>query len=173
MRCPSCGEENIEGMEQCEHCRADLTQLFAASGPSPLEARLAADSVAAVKLRKPIVVGPETRVSEAVDRLCAQRFGCALVMNGDKLIGIFTERDLLTKVMTAGASARQRPVRDFMTPDPQTVTLQDPLASAMKHMVVGEYRHLPVIDDGKVAGVLSVRDLLGYLFEVSVTGAPA
>jgi CBS domain-containing protein len=168
MNCPACEAENIEGVELCERCGNDLSSLFHATGGSLLEQRLAGETVGAIKLLPPIKVTPDMTVSAVAAVLTQNRFGCALVAEGDRLLGIFTERDLLTKVMLQGAEARRRPVREFMTAGPQTIGIDDPIATALKQMLVGEYRHLPVVDGARLVGVLSVRDLMAYLYEESL-----
>jgi CBS domain-containing protein len=90
--------------------------------------------------------------------------GCVLVSEGGELFGIFSERDVLMRVADRPDELADKPVRDFMTPAPETLTHDAPIAFAVNRMAVGDYRHVPVIEaDGKRAGVVSVRDVIAYL----------
>jgi CBS domain-containing protein len=79
------------------------------------------------------------------------------------LVGIFSERDLLTKLPDGATPYRDLRVDQFMTPGPETVTADDTLAFALHKMDVGGYRHLPVVRNGKPEGVISVRDMLRHI----------
>ena len=90
--------------------------------------------------------------------------GTVLVVDADgKLAGIFSERDLLLRVPDEAAKSGTQPLSEFMTPNPETVRLDDPLALALQKMDVGGYRHLPVVTDGTPVGVISVRDLMRHI----------
>jgi len=80
-----------------------------------------------------------------------------------KLVGIFSERDLLLKVAGDNPPVLDRPVREVMTANPETVTPDDSLAFVLHKMDVGGYRHVPVVDQGQPLGVVSVRDMLHHL----------
>jgi CBS domain-containing protein len=102
--------------------------------------------------------GPTATVVEAAATMCARSVGACLVMEGPRLVGIFTERDLL-RVFAAGDDVRERTVGDLMT---RNVTMAPPdadviwAADTMKRI---RARHLPVGEDGMVAGIISLRDL--------------
>jgi CBS domain-containing protein len=82
-----------------------------------------------------------------------------LICEGDKLEGIFTERDLLVRVVAAGLDPDQVKLGQVMTPDPDTIDGKEPVIEAIRRMDEFSYRHLPVVDGGKVLGVVSLRDL--------------
>lgn len=103
-------------------------------------------------------VAPATRVGEAVAIMAQHRIGSVLVLDGTHLVGIFTERDTVRALAETG-DAPGHPVTDWMTRDPQTVELDTPAEEALKTMLDGGFRHLPVIEDGEVAGIVSIRDL--------------
>jgi CBS domain-containing protein len=91
--------------------------------------------------------------------------GCLLVCNGDTLLGIFTERDLMRRVLAPGRPLTL-PVSACMTPNPVTVSPTAPISAAVWQMEEGGYRHLPVLDaTGKPVGVLSVKRIVHYLVE--------
>ena len=103
------------------------------------------------------------RVYEAIRVMGENNVGSVLVMEGDLMVGILTERDFLTKV--AGQPGfENRPVGEFMTTKPETVSPLDPLAFAMQKMDTGGYRHLPVVGENDCpVGVISVRDVLKHI----------
>jgi CBS domain-containing protein len=78
-------------------------------------------------------------------------------------MGVFSERDLLTKVAGLHEHYAELPVAQFMTSNPETVAADDPLAFALHKMDIGGYRHLPVAVDGRPTGMVSVRDMLRYI----------
>jgi CBS domain-containing protein len=145
---------------------------------------LRADRVNGLTLRAVCAVSPDDSVRDVLRCMADRRTGCALVIHaggnsgngngnasgsgasGGKLIGIFTERDFLNRIVAAGRSA-DAPVREVMTPDPVTVNEHDSVQHAVEVMERGGYRHLPVTgpDPGQPLGVLSVKDLVHYLVE--------
>jgi CBS domain-containing protein len=94
------------------------------------------------------------------------RMGCLLVEDGGKLIGIFTERDILTKLVGTGYDPGKVSVDGVMTRNPETLTPEDPIAFALQLMSVGGFRHVPLVDsEGRPVGILSVKDIVDYLAE--------
>lgn len=163
MICPTCGHDNVPGSEECGNCGQDLTQLDRPMAHSRVERSLMEDPVRALQPRRPVTVRPTATVREAVQTMLARDIGALLVVDdAGRLLGIFSERDLLTKVAGHDDYA-VRPVRDFMTANPETVTPEHTLAYALHKMDVGSYRHLPVIEEGLPVGVISVRDLLRHI----------
>jgi len=84
-------------------------------------------------------------------------------MDDEELVGIFTERDALFRINTDADELGDRPIANYMTPSPQTLEITDKIAFALHRMDVGGYRHIPVLTDGRVSGVISVRDILRYI----------
>jgi CBS domain-containing protein len=163
MICPNCGHDNLPGSEECARCLQDLTQLDLPVAQNRVERSLMEDPVSALRPREPVVVRATASVREAIQIMLARDIGSLLVVDeGGKLIGIFSERDLLTKVAGLGQSCASRSVREFMTPNPETVTSTDTLAFALHKMDGGGYRHMPVTSAGRPTGVISVRDLLRH-----------
>jgi CBS domain-containing protein len=109
-----------------------------------------------------VAVTPETRVGDAARRMVEQDVGAAIVLaDGDDLVGVITERDLLRCVSEGIDPAL--PVSDRMTRHVLTASPQTELAEAMALMVDGHFRHLPVVnDEGHVIGLASMRDLMAY-----------
>jgi len=86
--------------------------------------------------------------------------GALLVVEGSHLIGIFTERDALLRVIAAGRDPRTTLLGDVMTPHPQTITPGEPFVNALRIMHTHRFRHLPVVEHGRPLGVVSARDAL-------------
>ena len=117
-------------------------------------------------LRDPIVVDAMSTVSEAIQAMNEHHTGCVLVQRAGKLVGIFTERDVLTKVFYRD-DCRTAPVGEVMTANPETLQADDGIAFALNKMSVGGYRHIPIVESGgKPVGVLSVRDVVDFLVEI-------
>ena len=104
------------------------------------------------------IVNPSDTVGEAVAQMALHRVGSVLVMDGEKLVGIFTERDTVRALSQAHDAARHQ-VDSWMTADPKTVTPDADTENALQTMLDRGFRHLPVVEDGKVVGVVSMRDL--------------
>ena len=110
--------------------------------------------------REPIFLTTEKTVREAAVILSDHGIGAAPVLDGDQLVGIFTERDILRRVVAAGRDADAMPVAEAMTPDPRTVSAETSLVNAFALMMEGKFRHLPVVDGGgRVIAMLSIRDI--------------
>ena len=128
-----------------------------------LSRNLMIDSVARLEPTAPRQIDAACPVAGAVAALREYRVGCLLVTRDGRLVGIFTERDLLTRVLAAGLSL-DTPVRRVMTPDPVSVGLQEPVRQAIRRMQDGGYRHLPVIDaDYRPVGILSAKRVIRYI----------
>lgn len=101
---------------------------------------------------------------KVVDEMKAKGRGAVLVVEDGALVGIFTERDLVSRVDHSDVLWSHVVVKDVMTPHPTVVRPTDSLAEALRLLIQGRRRHLPVVDDrGKVKGLISIRDLLGYI----------
>ncbi len=165
MKCPFCGFENIEGEDSCESCGGDLMSIDVQIEPqSELERALMEDPISSVPPPNAIRLKPKTTIYEAAKAMNEKKIGSVLVMEGDKLLGIVTERDILFKAFT---SAEQDPTQDtlesIMTKDPESLHETDTLAYALNRMSLGGYRHLPIIQEETVAGLISVQNLLKFM----------
>ena len=109
-------------------------------------------------------VCPDTSVYEALELLEEKNLGSLIVVEDDgKLHGIFTERDYSRKVILKGRSSKETLVRDIMTESPIFVTPETEINECMKLMTEKFIRHLPVLDDGKLIGLVSIGDLVNYI----------
>ena len=102
---------------------------------------------------------PTATVREVVDGMAKCRIGAVLIMEGDKLRGIFTERDALMRVLAPGKVPETTPVSEVMTANPDTAKASDSVVSALAQMQKRGYRHLPVVDRDRIVGVVSIRDV--------------
>jgi len=110
-------------------------------------------------------IEPGILVWDAIKLMTEKSVGALLVTQNDKLIGIVSERDYLRKVALMGRSSQTTAVKDIMTPDPITVTPDEGIALCMEFMTEKRIRHLPVVADGKLFGMLSIRDVLESTME--------
>ena len=164
MMCPTCGWDNLPGNEECANCQQDLTPLDRPMAQNRVERSLMEDPVSALRPKKPVTIRPTTHVQVAIQAMLANDIGALLVTSEDgKLLGILSERDLLTKVAGVHEDYAHLPAGDFMTPNPESVRINDTLNFALHKMDGGGYRHMPVLADGKPLGVVSVRDLLRHI----------
>lgn len=105
-------------------------------------------------------VGPQDTVFDALKLLAEHEVGALVVMEGRQLVGIFSERDYTRKVALQGRNSKETPVSDIMTRDVIVVTPQTRTRDCMALMREKRIRHLPVVDQGTVQGMLSIRDLM-------------
>ena len=110
-------------------------------------------------------VGKDERISDAARQMVGRGVGAVLVVEDDKLSGILTERDILRAV--AEGFAEDARVGDWMTKHPETIEASDTTEHAAALMIHGGFRHLPVMDGGIVAGIISIRDLMRVTLEDS------
>lgn len=129
-----------------------------------LAKNLKVESVSRLLPTPPRMVQPEQAVADAVALMRHEDVGCVLVGDGQRVVGIFTERDLMRRILAQGKPLTL-PISQCMTPNPVAVHPKDPIGSAVRLMEEGGYRHLPVIDGGKPVGILSVKRIVHYLVE--------
>jgi CBS domain-containing protein len=167
MICPACGHDNFPGREYCSNCMHDLTQLDRPVSRDRVERSLMEDPVSVLQPPTAVTLPTEATVGQAIQTMLDRDIGALLIVAADgRLVGIFSERDLLTRVAGQVADYASRPVSDFMTADPETVRPTDTLAFALHKMDGGGYRHLPVLKDGHPLGMLSVRDMLRHITQL-------
>jgi CBS domain-containing protein len=113
-----------------------------------------------VKPSRVVSVRPEQSVLEAIKVLAAENIGAAIVMVGDRLVGIFSERDYTRKIVLKGRSSDTTRVEEVMTPNVVVVSPRTKTRECMALMTEKSIRHLPVIDEGRVTGMVSIRDIV-------------
>lgn len=171
-KCPLCDHPNLPGADECELCLASLTQeeASAAEANSRIEQSLREDSVEKLNPAGAVSVPESATVKTALEVMRGKRIGCVLITNTEgNLIGIFTERDALTRVAGEDLDPADTVVREVMTRDPETVKLEHPLAHAVHLMVVGDLRYLPLVDkDGCPSGIIGSRDLINHIASLAM-----
>ena len=106
------------------------------------------------------VIAPGDSIREAAHRLDRHDVGALVVLDGARVAGLLSERDIIRKCIGLDLSPDATTVAQAMTPDPVTVRADDGLADAIRHMEAGHFRHLPVLDEsGACIGLMSIRDI--------------
>jgi CBS domain-containing protein len=120
-----------------------------------------------LRKKSPVVwsISPEGTVYEAIQLMSEKHIGCLLVLSGGHLTGIVTERDYARKVVLMGRASQQTRVRDIMTKPVLFVREGDTLDDAMRLMTSRRLRHLPVLHDDDVAGVISIGDVVSWVLD--------
>ncbi len=110
--------------------------------------------------RKPCMARGNTTVAVAARTMKKQRIGALMVVDGGRLVGIFTERDAVFRVLAEGRDPSRTPLADVMTTQPRTIAPDRAIDQALLMMHDGGFRHVPVVDGGKPLGMISARDAL-------------
>ena len=165
--CSRCGTATEQSASEviCEECGTDLAGLDLPEAGTGLRGRLLTDHIADLPTAPPVVVSPETTVAAAIEKMRAEKHGCVLVQSGNELAGIFTEKDVLTRVLRPGIDPGSTPVSEVMSSQPITMDPSDPPAFAIHIRVARDLRHIPVVEDSRIVGFLSVRHILRYIHE--------
>jgi CBS domain-containing protein len=165
MLCPSCGYDNIEGSDRCEECltplsKLDVPQADATQGwaRSVMEANLHL-----LELEETVTVSPQSSALEAAQKMKAAKCGCVLVLEDGRLVGIFTEHDVLHRMFGGGTVAEDVPVKELMSPNPESLRETDSVATALNKMSLGRYRHIPVTKADGTYSVTSINGVLKYI----------
>jgi CBS domain-containing protein len=112
-----------------------------------------------VRRRPPVVARPEETAQAAAARMAEEACCSVLVCDGDRLCGLFTERDLVTRVVGRGLDPKETRLAEVMTRDPDRIESTEPAREALRRMDGSTLRHLPVVEDGRVLGVISLPEL--------------
>jgi CBS domain-containing protein len=118
-----------------------------------------------VMSRTLLTVAPEDSLKQVAERMVSRDVGAALVTEGERLVGIVTERDVLRAV--ARGTPEGTGVADLMTPDPETMEPDESTQHAAVLMIHGGFRHLPIVEGDEIVGMLSIRDLMRVVLEDS------
>jgi len=120
-----------------------------------------------IMTKRVVTIDPFARICDAARLMKSTGVRFLLVTQGDRPVGVITDRDILTKVVANGFSARRKQVREFMTPKPACVASEATTGEATKLMRDLQLRHLPVVENERLVGILSVADLASVLFRNS------
>jgi CBS domain-containing protein len=108
-------------------------------------------------------ITPTASVYEAIEMMAEKQVGALPVVEQDQLRGILSERDYARKIILLGRSSKDTPIADIMTADPITVTPQHTVAACMRIVTDKRIRHLPVVESGKLTGMISIGDLVNWV----------
>ncbi|MEO6351021.1 MAG: CBS domain-containing protein [Candidatus Limnocylindrales bacterium] len=172
MVCPVCGYENLQGDDQCANCGADLRTSDIPVASTTFERLLVDVPLKAIQTRQPFTVRDDAPVAEVLEQMRREQTADVLVVRGDRLVGIFTERDALMKLAGSGsavaaADLANTPVSDVMTHDPVVLRASDSVAVAVQKMAVGGFRHIPLVADGRPIGVVSATDIFRHILRLA------
>ena len=178
MNCPSCGHENIDGSDRCENCLAPFRQLDipSADASEGLARSVMENDLSQLDQEQTISVAPDTPALEVARLMRNSNSGCALVLDGVKLVGIFTEHDVLLKMTgepESGSSLAPRKseaqtlsgvaIKELMSANPETLNEKDSVAEALNKMSLGRYRHIPFRKSDGSFAVASIKSVLKYI----------
>jgi CBS domain-containing protein len=113
------------------------------------------------RARELVTISPELSVLDAIKVLAQHDIGAAVVMSGDRMAGIFSERDYTRKVILKGRASDTTRVEEIMTPRVVCVSMRTTTRECMQLMTDKQIRHLPVLDEGRPVGMVSIRDIVG------------
>ncbi len=167
LKCPSCGSENIQGEDRCRNCFHSLMQR---NLPKPKKD----DTLQSVMMTAPIsdlITGKDLLVANTADSvqkiikiLQAENKNSVLIYKKKKLVGIISNRDLLRKVVGKYKDLSKVKAEEVMTPNPEYVTADAPIAYVVNKMATGGFRHVPVLqEDGAPLSIIIIKDVLSYL----------
>ena len=114
-----------------------------------------------IEQQPPVTANADMTVAAASRLMKARRIGAILVLDKGRLAGIFTERDALFRVIAEGRSPEKTKLSEVMTVNPHTISPDRPFGHALHLMYEGEFRHVPVVENGRPLGMVSARDALG------------
>lgn len=134
------------------------------------DAGLLREPLQVLPVQRAITLSPDATVTDAMRAMQREHRGCVLVTDDgttrSKLIGIFTERDVLFRIVDRGRNPAAMPIGEVMTPDPDSLSVNATVAYVLNKMSVGGFRHVPVVDDDhRPACVISVRDVVTFLVD--------
>ncbi len=161
MLCPVCHHDNFEGEDNCANCGADLANADTPQPALDYHDTVLGEHLDRLGIGSPVTVEPGLPVADAIRQMHASGGDCLLVVEGGQLVGIFTDRDAVVKASDKRLGLYK--VRDFMTRDPVVLRHDDTLAVAIHKMAVGEFRHIPIVEDGRPIGVVAAADVFRHL----------
>jgi CBS domain-containing protein len=120
-------------------------------------------TILADKGRDVVTIDPGTNLADAAQLLTEKRIGAALILGADhRVVGIISERDIVRALAERGAAALAEPVSQTMTRQVETCHEREPISSIMERMTDGKFRHVPVVDQGRLVGIVSIGDVVKH-----------
>jgi CBS domain-containing protein len=166
-KCPFCGFDTLPGEERCPQCLHSMMvrEIPHVRPHDRMQVALMTEPVSKFLTGKDLLVcSPEDTAQKIVEIFQKEGKGCVLVYKNKKMVGILSNRDLLLRSSGKNKNLSQTRVSELMTPNPEYVKPDDPLAYAVNKMALGGYRHVPVLrEDGTPISILLIRDVLRQL----------
>src|SRR5215470_6016049 len=165
MLCPRCGYENIQGSDRCENCLEPFRDRDVPQASEGFQQLLMEQAIKSLGSHLQVRVSPSATVVEAIRLMKQNRTGCILVVSDSTLAGIFTERDVLLKLIGTGKDLDldRMAISEVMTREPETVEGADSIRFALHKMSIGGFRHIPTTSGGKLEGLITAKDVLRFL----------
>jgi CBS domain-containing protein len=164
MICPDCKADNIPGVDVCASCGHDLQTLDLPHAENEFSEHLISDLLGDVEAKTALVIEPRMPVALAIALMQRHANNYVLVKEGERLLGILTERDVLLKAAGEKADLNAITARQLMSPDPVCLRASDSLAAALHKMSSGGFRHIPLQErDGTVSRVVSISDVFRHV----------
>ena len=164
IKCPYCDAENIPGVDLCIECGQSLADVHLTQPATELERSLLKDRLSALHPRAPLMMPHTTPLKDVLGFMVEKEIGCVFLQDGGRVVGVFTERDAYRRLGVEAREKADRPIHEFMTREPSSLTPEAKIAFAVRSMVQIGYRHVLIIDkEGEAQGVVSVRDIIKYL----------
>jgi CBS domain-containing protein len=134
------------------------------------DAELLREGLRVLPVQRPVLMKPTDTVTDAMRAMQREHRSCVLVTDDgtkeSKLTGVFTERDVLFRIVDKGRNPASLPIGEVMTPDPESLSIHTTVAYVLNKMAVGGFRHVPIVDDEyRPACVISVRDVVNFLVD--------
>ena len=164
MICPSCSHDNIDGVNTCAECGQSLSDEYQDWGSGEFQ-EILTEQLSVLEPREPICVASDASLAEVISLLKGRNVGCVMVTGaGGKLIGIFTERDVLYRVAGLIRDLEQITIESLMTRRPTALKVDAAIQHAMHLMSIHGFRHVPLVDDeDQPVGFVSFRDIVDYI----------
>jgi len=160
--CPACRERNIPGEDTCWACSGPLSNLDLPETEQPITSTDLNRSLETIRLRRATLLAAPATVREVVELLRADPSGGVLIVADGRIAGIFTERDVLQKI-AGRPETMDHPITDYMTPDPVVLDESDHMNVVLHKMGVGGFRHLPVLREGEVVGMITANEVIRWV----------
>jgi CBS domain-containing protein len=165
MICPYCGHQNLDGLDHCDECQHDLSLFDVPLPTGGLQQHLMEDKVSHIPYDRLVLVSPDDSIAYAVARIKTIGIGQAVVVEGERLVGILTERDLLNKVAGREVDLDQLLVKAVMTSHPDAIDERSPISVVINKMAVREHRHVPIVRDGQPVAIISAKAVANYILK--------
>lgn len=155
----------MDGIDRCENCLAPFRQLDipSAAAAEGLALSVMENNVSHLDNDETISVSPDTGALEVARLMKTTKTGCVLVVEHGKLLGIFTEHDVLKRMAGVDKDFAAVTIKELMSPNPETLHEKDSVAEALNRMSLGRYRHIPFAKSDGTYAVASIKSVLKYI----------